>query len=58
MREPTKNDYTEDELLNLKNGNCWCGKPRKEFDKGMRIYCSKKHREDNTVHHSIIIKPH
>jgi len=46
MREPTKNDYTEDELLNLKNGNCWCGKPRKEFDKGMRIYCCKNHRED------------
>ncbi len=46
MREVTRTDYTEDELKNLKNGNCWCGKPRAEFDKGMRVYCCKKHRED------------
>jgi len=46
MREPTKNDYTQDELDNLKNGLCWCGKPKKEFEKGMRGYCCKDHRED------------
>ena len=46
MREQIRTDYTEDELSNLKNGKCWCGKPRTEFDKGMRVYCCKVHRED------------
>ncbi len=45
QREVYKNDYTEDELENLKHKKCWCGKPRQEFDKFMRVYCCKSHRE-------------
>jgi len=43
-REQVKSDYTEDEIKNLEAGKCWCGKPRSEFDKGMRVYCCKDHR--------------
>ena len=45
-REPTKSDYTEEELANLRSGRCWCGVPRPEFAKGLRVYCSIKHREE------------
>ena len=45
-REISKDDYTDEELLNLKAGKCWCGKPKKEFDKHMRVYCSYDHRKD------------
>jgi len=44
-REQIKNDYTEDEIKNIESGKCWCGKPRNEFDKGMRVYCCVDHRE-------------
>lgn len=40
-----KQAFTDEELENLKNGNCWCGKPRIEFAKGMRVYCSPDHRQ-------------
>ncbi len=46
VREVSKSDYTEDELKNLEAGKCWCGKPRNEFDKLMRVYCSIAHRTD------------
>ena len=42
-REVTKNDYSQEEIRNLENGKCWCGKPKAEFDKGMKVYCCKKH---------------
>ena len=29
--------------LNLYHGRCWCGKPRSEFDKYQRKYCTAKH---------------
>ena len=45
-REQVKTDYTEDEIKNLESGKCFCGKPRSEFEKGMRVYCSKSHRSD------------
>jgi len=45
-REAMKDDYTQEEINNLESGKCWCGKPRTEFDKLMRVYCSKKHRTD------------
>lgn len=45
-REQIKSDYTEDEIKNLEAGKCWCGKPRSEFDKGMRVYCCKTHRSE------------
>ena len=40
MRE----SFTDEELANIKSGKCWCGKPRSEFQKGMRAYCSPEHR--------------
>lgn len=43
-RESIKTDYTEDEIKNLEAKKCWCGKPRSEFDKGMRVYCCADHR--------------
>lgn len=46
VREVSKNDYSEDELKNLESGKCWCGKPRSEFDKLMRVYCCIAHRSD------------
>ena len=46
VREQIKTDYTEDEIKNLEQGKCFCGKPRSEFDKGMRVYCCKEHRSD------------
>lgn len=45
-REVYRNDYSIDELKNIKNGKCWCGKPRSEFNKRMRVYCCVKHREE------------
>jgi len=45
-RESIRTDYTEDEIENLENKKCWCGKPRSEFEKGMRVYCSKVHRAE------------
>jgi len=45
-REQIKTDYTDDEIKNLEQGKCFCGKPRSEFDKGMRVYCCKAHRSD------------
>ena len=45
-REISKSDYSEEELENLKLKKCWCGKPRSEFDKHMRVYCSKKHQQE------------
>jgi hypothetical protein len=46
VREQIKTDYTDDEIKNLEAGKCFCGKPRSEFDKGMRVYCCKSHRSD------------
>lgn len=46
VREISKSDYSDEELENLKLGKCWCGKPKSEFDKNMRVYCSKKHQKD------------
>lgn len=46
VREQIKTDYTEDEIKNLENKKCWCGKPRSEFDKGMRVYCCADHRSE------------
>lgn len=46
VREVSKDDYSEDELKNIESGKCWCGKPRSEFDKGMRVYCCISHRSD------------
>ena len=43
MRELSKNDYTQEEKDNLLNGNCWCGKPKSEFDKHQKIYCCTEH---------------
>lgn len=43
VREQIRTDYTKEEIENIENGKCWCGKPRPEFDKGMRVYCSKEH---------------
>ena len=37
--------FTDEELENLKNGKCWCGKDKSEFQKGMRVFCSPEHRE-------------
>jgi hypothetical protein len=37
--------FTDEELENLKNGKCWCGKDKSEFQKGMRVFCSSEHRE-------------
>jgi len=37
--------FTDEELENLKNGKCWCGKDRSQFQKGMKVYCSPEHRE-------------
>lgn len=45
-REISKSDYTEEEIKNLENKKCWCGKPRSEFDKNQRVYCSKKHQQE------------
>ena len=44
VREQIKSDYTDDEIKNLENKKCWCGKPRTKFDKGMRVYCCIDHR--------------
>jgi len=46
VRESVRTDYTEDEIKNLESKKCWCGKPRSEFDKGMRVYCTKQHRSE------------
>ena len=46
VREQIKTDYTEDEIKNLQNSKCWCGKPRSEFAKGLRVYCSIIHRQE------------
>jgi hypothetical protein len=43
-RKYIKEGFTDDELQNMKDGKCWCGKPRSEFQKGMRVYCSPEHR--------------
>lgn len=43
-RKYVRESFTDDELSNLKAGRCWCGKPRSEFQKGMRVYCSPEHR--------------
>ena len=43
VREEIKKDYTQEEANNLEVGKCWCGKPKAEFDKGMKVYCSKEH---------------
>ena len=43
-RKYIKESFTDDELQNMKDGKCWCGKPRTEFQKGMRVYCSPEHR--------------
>jgi len=45
MRTYQAYKFTDEELENLKNGKCWCGKDRSEFQKGMRVYCSPEHRE-------------
>jgi len=46
VREVMRDDYTQEEIKNLENGKCWCGKPRAEFDKRMRVYCCKAHQHD------------
>jgi len=45
-RESIRTDYTEDEIKNLESKKCFCGKPRSEFAKGMRVYCSIECRTD------------
>ena len=45
-REAMKDDYTQEEINNLESGKCWCGKPKLEFDKGMKVYCCKEHYRD------------
>ena len=45
MRTYQAYKFTDEELENLKNGKCWCGKDKSEFQKGMRVYCSPEHRE-------------
>ena len=45
-REQIRTDYTEDEIKNLEAEKCFCGKPRSEFDKLMRVYCCMQHRSD------------
>ena len=40
MRTCQAYKFTDEELENLKNGKCWCGKDRSEFQKGMKVYCS------------------
>lgn len=55
VREQIRADYTHDELENIKQGKCWCGVPRDQFQKGMRVYCSPEHRSNwyaRTVHWS------
>lgn len=44
-RQLRRQNYTEEEIHNLNNGRCWCGKPRSEFEKYQRKYCSKKHAD-------------
>ena len=39
-----RESFTDEELANVKSGKCWCGKPKPEFQKGMRAYCSPEHR--------------
>jgi 5-methylcytosine-specific restriction endonuclease McrA len=39
-----RESFTDTELENIRSGKCWCGKPRSEFQKGMRAYCSPDHR--------------
>jgi 5-methylcytosine-specific restriction endonuclease McrA len=45
MRTYQAYKFTDEELENLKNGKCWCGKDRSQFQKGMKVYCSPEHRE-------------
>jgi len=43
VRDQILFDIPQEWRDNLKVGHCWCGKPRSEFDKGQRIYCSESH---------------
>ena len=43
-RTYVRESFTDEELANMKAGKCWCGKPKSEFQKGMRAYCSPDHR--------------
>jgi hypothetical protein len=45
MRTYQAYKFTDEELENLKNGKCWRGKDRSQFQKGMKVYCSPEHRE-------------
>ncbi len=45
MRLNQRMAFTDQELENLKNGKCWCGKDKSEFQKGMKVFCSPEHRE-------------
>jgi len=45
-REQILNDIPKEWRDNLRAGHCWCGKPRSEFDKGQKIYCSTEHANE------------
>ena len=45
-REQILNDIPQIWRDNLRVGHCWCGKPRSEFDKNQKIYCSTKHADE------------
>ncbi len=46
LRAQRRWNVSDEEIKNLKNGKCWCGIPRTDFNKGQRIYCSVKHADD------------
>lgn len=45
-REQTLYDIPDEWKENLRVGHCWCGKPRAEFDKRQKIYCSQEHADE------------
>jgi len=42
-REEISVDIPKEWNENMRHGRCWCGKPKIEFDKGQKYYCSKDH---------------
>lgn len=52
VRDQILFDIPQEWTDNLKVGHCWCGKPRSEFDREQKIYCS----EDHAIEYSKRIK--
>ena len=45
-REEISVDIPKEWNENMRHGRCWCGKPKAEFTKGQKFYCSKAHGDE------------